>query len=442
MRQITIGTITLALLLAGLAPFSGAQDADPAAGTVPVVLVANSVEGTIDVIDAETFEVQRTIDVIPNGEATFSNLLSDRDPAKTANAIFVNQAAGDNYAQDLDLSPDGETLYVSRGHLADVAAFDLTQTPAELLWTTSVDGFRADHMTISADGERLFVSDLTEYQVLAIDTDDGQRVGTVPTGQYAHGVNVVTPGPAPATASPENEISPDGRCAFVDDDQAPRTCLYAASIGDITLFPREVRAHQPDAANPVLSEPYQLTIADADTLEVLRTLSFPDGIRPADFDLSGDTKTMYYQESMLHGIVEYDLEEGREIRRAQLPVDEGVTSDDYSFESPHHGLALEPDGSTLCAAGRASDYVALVSTETLRPEKIIDVGDAPSWATNGPHGQTCWIANSGSEASDPQPPADTVSVISYADQATIATVPTGSGPKHLLAATLPAPVVG
>jgi hypothetical protein len=31
--------------------------------------------------------------------------------------------------------------------------------------------------------------------------------------------------------------------------------------------------------------------------------------------------------------------------------------------APHHSLELSPDESTLCAAGRASDYVALVSTE-------------------------------------------------------------------------------
>ena len=30
-----------------------------------------------------------------------------------------------NFAQDTDISPDGRTLYVSRGYLGDVAAFDI-----------------------------------------------------------------------------------------------------------------------------------------------------------------------------------------------------------------------------------------------------------------------------------------------------------------------------
>ena len=32
---------------------------------------------------------------------------------------------GDRFVDDATLSPDGRTLYVSRGHLDDVAAFDI-----------------------------------------------------------------------------------------------------------------------------------------------------------------------------------------------------------------------------------------------------------------------------------------------------------------------------
>ena len=76
---------------------------------------------------------------------------------------------------------------------------------------------------------------------------------------------------------------------------------------------------------------------------------------------------MYAQLSEFHGVVAFDLEDGRIVRRRELPIDDGVTEDDYDFEAPHHGLAITPDERTLCAAGRASDYVALLRTRRLRP---------------------------------------------------------------------------
>lgn len=435
--------LIVALVPAGLAGAqTGGEELQPTTDATPVVLVANSKAGTVHVVDANDLTIERTIDVLPRGKPGPSNPLA-YPPTQTANALFVNEFAGDNFVHDLDLSPDGETLYASRGHMKDVAALDLTQHPAEVIWTATVDGFRADHMTIGADGDTIFISDLTEDQVIALDAEDGSRLGTVPTGDYAHGVTIVDTTPDPATLSSENVASPDDRCAFVEDPTSePDSCLYAASIGDIVLQPKPLRDQRPEPADAALNEPYQLTIADADSLEVLRTLEFPGGIRPAAFDLAGDDRLMYYQESSFHGIVEYDLEDGMERRRVQLPIDEGVSEDDYSFEAPHHGLAISPDHSTLCTAGRASDYVALVSTDTMLAEAIVDVGDAPSWAITGPTGERCWVTNTGSEATDDQPPADTVSVIDYDTGQVDATIETDPGPKHVLAAEVPSSVVG
>ena len=61
-----------------------------------------------------------------------------------------------NFAQDTDVSPDGRTLYVSRGYLGDVAAFDIAT--GRLLWPLLLNTGRADHMTVTPDGRSLFVS--------------------------------------------------------------------------------------------------------------------------------------------------------------------------------------------------------------------------------------------------------------------------------------------
>ena len=63
----------------------------------------------------------------------------------------------------------------------------------------------------------------------------------------------------------------------------------------------------------------------------------------------------------------------------EMPVDDGVTEDDSSFEAPHHGLDITRDERTLCAAGRASDDVALVSTRSMKPTAVVEVGDELGW---------------------------------------------------------------
>ena len=348
-----------------------------------VVFVANAEGGTVSILDATTFRRIRDIDVLPDGRGP----AAPEDPSQVLAQPVVEAAGGDNFAQDLDVSPDGRVLYVSRGHRGDVAAFDVAS--GRLLWKVPVGGFRADHMTISEDGRRLYVSAMTDNRVEVVDTRTHRITGSFAAGQWPH----------------DNHLSHDG------------TLVYNGSIGNI-LVPPGVRALQPDA--------YRLTVADARTLAVRRHLRFDRGVRP--FVLTGDERRMYAQLSEYHGLVEVDPRDGRVLRRLDLPVDPGVTEEDYDFEAPHHGLAMSPDGETLCAAGRASDYVALVARRSMTTAAIVDVPDAPSWSANDPAGRHCFVASTR---------ADTVSVISYATRREVARVPVGRGPKYLVGARVP-----
>jgi DNA-binding beta-propeller fold protein YncE len=358
-----------------------------------VVFVANAVGGTVDVVDARSRRVVHEIDVLPDGPDAS---VGEDDPVHALAGQRMVEAVGDeNYAQDLDLSPDGRTLYVSRGHRGDVAAFDIAS--GELLWKVPVRGFRSDHMTISEDGRLLYVSALTEDVVEVVDTERAEVVDEFETGEWPH----------------DNHLSADGRR------------LYNASIGNI-VSPWELRQARVAVSERPPIGPYQLTVVDPDTLELLEVHSFERGVRP--FVLSGDERRMYAQLSEYHGLIEYDLETREITRTLDLPIGEGVGEDDYEFEAPHHGLAMSPDGSLLCAAGRASDYAALVSTDTFEVEAIIDVGDAPSWAANDPGGHHCYLANTWD---------DTISVVSYASRREVARIDVGLGPKHLEAGRVP-----
>ena len=82
------------------------------------------------------------------------------------------------------MSPDGRTLYVSRGYLGDVAAFDIAS--GRMLWQRSLNTGRADHMTLTPDGRSLFVSAMMDNRVYKITTATGEIAGHMVTGVYPH----------------------------------------------------------------------------------------------------------------------------------------------------------------------------------------------------------------------------------------------------------------
>src|SRR6185295_2085431 len=355
---------------------SGAAQIRPR--SIEIAMVANAQAGTVALLEVASRSILGTIDVNPERA-------KGEGPGAT------------NYAQDTDVSPDGRTLYVSRGYLGDVAAFDIAS--GRLLWRRSLDTGRADHMTLTPDGRSLFVSALLDNRVYKIAAATGEIAGHLVTGIYPH----------------DNKVSRDGRL------------LYNTSIGPIGSLPRRVGSRLP-AETP--GYPFQLTIADVGSLTTLDRIRFDKGIRPWQF--TPDEKGMYAQLSNEHSVVSYNLATRKVIKRLDLPVKPGVTAADWDFEAPHHGLALTPDGKTLCLAGRASDYAALVRAPDLTLIATIPVGDAPGWAETADNGRVCLVANTRS---------NDLSIISIPKRSEIVRLPIGKGPKHITVARIPESVV-
>ena len=346
--------------------------------SVEIAVVANAEAGTVALVDVAARAVVGAIDV---------------NPAR----VKAEGPGAPNFAQDTDVSPDGRTLYVSRGYVGDVAAFDIAS--GRIKWNRPLNTLRADHMTLTLDGRSLFVSAMLDNRVYRIATDTGEITGHLLTGIYPH----------------DNQISRDGRR------------LYNSSIGPLAGMSRPANA-------PPLTEtpdhPFQLTVADVDTLKISDRIKFDDGIRPWHF--TPDEKGLYAQLSNQHAVVAYDLTARKVSRRLELPVKAGVTAKDWDFEAPHHGLALTVDGTTLCLAGRASDYAALVRVPDLTLIATIPVGDAPGWAETAEGGRICLTANTRS---------DDLSFISIAERKEVLRLPIGNGPKHITIARLPSSVI-
>jgi len=374
-------TVWCLLVLALVAMVPAPALARPTAAAHQVLLVANSDVGTVTLIDAHTLKPMGEINVIPDGD-------TPQDPAQAAVYPAIKARQGVNFAQGIAISPGGQTLYVSRGYLGDVAGLDIAT--GRLSWRLQTSSLRADHVALSPDGRRLFVSALTSNQVQVIDTASHAFVGSFATGDWPHVLG----------------FSPDGRY------------LYNGSLGN-QLAPQGLDGNK------------QITVADSTTLQVLRTYPFQAGVRP--FVVTPDGNTMFVQLSYLNGFVVLDLPSGRVVTTVHLPVSgpgASMRQQDYPNQAAHHGIDLSPDGKYVCDAGTISNYVALVSRSDLTPAAIIPVGDQPAEAETSLDGRYCFVTDRG-------PASNTVSVISYAEGREVARIPVGRHPQEEQEATIP-----
>ncbi|HEY2435816.1 MAG TPA: hypothetical protein VGH93_01450, partial [Solirubrobacteraceae bacterium] len=281
-----------------------------------VAIVGNLRDGTVTVVNEGPWRVLGRINVIPDGQ-------TPRDPSQAATYPSLVKLKGLNYVQGLALSPNGRTLYVSRGYLGDIAAFDVASR--RLRWRLEISGLRADHLALSADGRRLFVSALTANEVEVIDTPSHKVVGSFPTGDWAHVL----------------EFSPGGRF------------IVNGSLGNQLLTTGSPTRHW-------------LTFADPRTLRVRRVLRFGAGVRP--FAFSADGSRAYVQFSFFNGFKVINTRTGQVLHVVKLPVRGPAVRLDpslYPNQAAHHGIALSGDQATICDAATVSNYVALVSRRSL-----------------------------------------------------------------------------
>ena len=386
--------VALALALVAAAPAAAAKRSK----TRPVLMVANNWAGTADVVDPKRFKRLKRINIIPDIEQRLAEIQSD----PTASFYFagIRQLVGEGHDQWVDdafTSPNGRLVYVSRPSLADVVAISLRD--GRIVWRVKIEGYRADHMALSPNGRRLLVSASTARKVQVIDTRRGYIVGEFASGDQPH----------------ENNYSRDGRH------------IFHASIGTV---------YSP-ADDPALDDAKGdrwFQIVDARTLRIVRRIDMGDKLAEHGFPnmsaavrpmaLSPNERYVYFQLSFLHGFVEYDLLEDRPLRIARLPLSEKakrLRREQYLLDSAHHGLAMNPRGTKLCAAGTMSDYAAIVSRRSFR-YKLVHVGEKPYWSTNSGDGRYCFVSVSGD---------DRVSVISYRTGREVARIAVGDHPQRM-----------
>jgi len=360
-----------------------------------VLVVSNNWDGTADFIDTHTFKRVKRLNIIPDAEERVAEIQSD--PEAFGYFLAIRQLVGEGHHQYVDdsfTSPNGRYLYVSRPSFADVVAFDLKTD--KIVWRVPVEGHRADHMAISPDGTRLLVSASTARKVHEIDTRKGVITRSFESGDQPH----------------ENNYSKDG------------DTIFHASIGTV-YTPTD----QPEFDDTKGDRWFE--VVDNDTFEIKKRIDIGEKLEEAGYPdqssavrpmaISPNERYFYFQISFLHGFVEYDLKRDKVLRVKELPDRSGVPREEYLLDSAHHGLAMNPRGTRLCAAGTMDGYAAIVRRKSFR-HKLIEVGHTPYWATNSGDGRFCFMSISGD---------DRVSVISYRREREVRRIKVGDHPQRM-----------
>jgi YVTN family beta-propeller protein len=423
MRRTAVVTLATALAATAVTVSASGAQGEVVGGSADdlrqVMFVGNNWDGTATVVDAATHEPIRTISTIPDRDERMAEIVAS--PDELAFYLAVQAAIGEGHAQytdDMYTTHDGRLLAVSRPSFADVVGIDLAS--GEIVWRFPMEGYRADHMGVSPDGTRLLVSDSTANVVHELDIRTGEKTGEFPSGDSPH----------------ENNYTADGERVF------------HASIG---------RVYTP-TDRPVVRQAYdtlkgerwfQIVATDDMSIEYrwdmgreLEEAGYPgmaSAVRP--MAVAPDERFVYLQVSFFHGWIEFDTQAadldgtttydgeptvGAVTRVVDLPQRTTEPRENYVLDSAHHGLAMNPAGTALCAAGTMDGYAAIVDRET-EEYALVEVGEKPYWATNGVFGDDCWVSVSGT---------DEVVVIDYATAEEITRIPVGDHPQRVRAGVL------
>jgi YVTN family beta-propeller protein len=219
--------------------------------------------------------------------------------------------------ESFDLSPDGQTLYVSNEETAELTILDLT---SGFIRGRVPVGKEPEGVTVRPDGKVVFVTSEADSEVTAVDTETRAVVGHMPTA-----------------ARPRSVVfTRDGLTAFATDEVGGRVTVLDAvaykALGDIPV-------HEDSP--------------------------MPSGPRPMGAALSRDGKELYVSCGRGGSVAIIDVAARKQVRSI-----DGVGDRPW-------GIALSRDGTRFYTANGTSGDMSIVNPASGNVEKRVHLGGLP-----------------------------------------------------------------
>ena len=287
-----------------------------------------------------------------------------------------------------------------------------------------IDGIEVNHGAAPApDGSRLYITDEAESTLDVADLKTLKVIKRIPLTNHPNNVAVSKDGKRVYAAI----VAGAGAVDVIDTTTLTRVKSIRTEGGIHNVYVT------PDGKFVVAGSipGRKINVIDQRTDEILWTVPTKDGVRPIAFETApdGSTKRMFAQISNFNGFIGVDFATHQivnEVKLPEVPAAERVTEGLQG--SPAHGLAVTPDGKTLCVLSKMNTRIYFYSLPDLKLEGETKVGHHPDWVTLTPDGKRAYVANAGSNS---------VSVIDFAARKAITEIPVGQVPKRNSTAILP-----
>jgi YVTN family beta-propeller protein len=219
--------------------------------------------------------------------------------------------------ETFDLSPDGQTVYVSNEETAEVSALDMAT--ATIRGRVKVGG-EPEGVTVRPDGRVVYVTAEADNAVFAIDTSTLAVVARIETGPRPRAV----------------VFTRDGAVAFVT----------AENSGAVTVV--DAATHKPSG-----------------TIAVPPTAGTPTPPRPMGAVLSPDGRQLFVSLGRARSVAVIDVAERRVVRTIE------------EIGTRPWGIAVSADGRKLYTANGPSGDVSIIDLATGTVERRVMVGGSP-----------------------------------------------------------------
>ena len=296
--------------------------------------------------------------------------------------------------------------------------------PASNAVVGEVGGIEVNHGAVaSPDGRRLYITDEAESTLDVADLKTLKVIKRIPLTNHPNNVAVSKDGTRVYAAI----VAGAGAIDVIDTATLTRVNSIRTEGGIHNVYVTPNGRFVVAGSIPGR----KIIVIDQKTEQILWTVPTRDGVRPIAFETArdGSTTRIFAQLSNFNGFIAVDFSTHaivNEIKLPEVPAAERVTEGLQG--SPAHGLAVTPDGATLCVLSKMNTRIYFYSLPALTLQGESKVGHHPDWVTLTPDGKRAYVANAGSNS---------VSVIDIAAHREITQIPVGQVPKRNSTAILP-----